>query len=801
MDGELRMRVGSRRLLVALGSSILILLLLVGAAGAQWSFERADKGEQYRYLTDRSLRLDAVGRPHIAYGWHELHFAWHDGAAWQFELVDGQADVGWHAALALDGDGDPCISYHDEGRHDLKYARKDAAGWHVETVDSAGWVGEYTSVGVSPTGMPHISYYDRTNETVKHAWYTGLGWNVETVGEHGDLCWSTSLAVDGDGYPHLTYASAFPHEDLMYAFKDASGWHFEKADSQVTTIGSYNSLALDGNGSPHIAYCDLSYHDAKYARRDASGWHVQVVDAGTGVGSHISLALDSEENPHLSYRDESGENLKHAHWDGFGWALSTADDQGSTGLYTSIAVDGQDYPHIVCCGWDGVGLKYVRLQASGWSVATLQYGRVVGTHTSLALGTDGSRHVSYVDETGLDLMYAHCDSAGWVCERVDSTMEVGKYNSLALDGAGDPHISYYYGNDGWSLMYARKHEGEWRTEVVDPGGPYLWVGQHTSLALDAAGRPYISYTYEDPQYLAWEIRCAHLDAAGWHKEVVDDQDYPQGHTSLELDAEEYPHVSYTYNPGLRYGRRDSTGWFIYTADWDATEHTSLALGTDGYPHISCVDPNQGWLKYAWTDGSGWNVEIVDTQDWIQGETSLTLDAAGYPHISYWDAGNKDLKYAYKDPSGWRIWRVDSVGAVGAHSCIALDAMGRPHISYEDSTYGDLKYAIGGGTWVGMVLSASLDGSALALDWTPFASASAYWVYGAGNDAWFVPSLAPGFQHRLAVLFPAVTAWSSVSGVGDPDSNWTYLVLAVDALGRELCRSNRVGEHDCDTGIQ
>jgi hypothetical protein len=77
-------------------------------------------------------------------------------------------------------------------------------------------------------------------------------------------------------------------------------------------------------------------------------------------------------------------------------------------------------------------------------------------------------------------------------------------------------------------------------------------------------------------------------------------------------------------------------------------------------------------------------------------------------------------------------------------------------------------------------------------------ATAYWVYGADNEAYFAPGLTSPYQHRLVVLPPATTIWPSTSGIGDPAHNWTYLVIAVDASGHELCRSNRFGEHDFGT---
>ena len=80
-------------------------------------------------------------------------------------------------------------------------------------------------------------------------------------------------------------------------------------------------------------------------------------------------------------------------------------------------------------------------------------------------------------------------------------------------------------------------------------------------------------------------------------------------------------------------------------------------------------------------------------------------------------------------------------------------------------------------------------------WSPVESASAYWVYGASNLAYFTPGLAAGYAYRLAVVPQGTYSWSSAGGVGDPDNNWTYLVIAVNATGAELARSDRVGEHD------
>ncbi len=98
---------------------------------------------------------------------------------------------------------------------------------------------------------------------------------------------------------------------------------------------------------------------------------------------------------------------------------------------------------------------------------------------------------------------------------------------------------------------------------------------------------------------------------------------------------------------------------------------------------------------------------------------------------------------------------------------------------------------------GLVLSGSLTGEGLQLGWTPFPGAASYWVYGAANEAYFAPGLTAPYEHRLVVLPPLAFTWSSPSGVGDPNQNWTYQLVAVTTSGQPMRFSNRFGEHDFD----
>jgi len=61
-------------------------------------------------------------------------------------------------SLAVYGE-DVHISYYDLNDSALKYAAHDASGWHIEAIaPHAGW---YTSLALDGNGNPHISYYDQ----------------------------------------------------------------------------------------------------------------------------------------------------------------------------------------------------------------------------------------------------------------------------------------------------------------------------------------------------------------------------------------------------------------------------------------------------------------------------------------------------------------------------------------------------------------------------------------------------------------------------------------------------------------
>jgi hypothetical protein len=73
------------------------------------------------------------------------------------------------------------------------------------------------------------------------------------------------------------------------------------------------------------------------------------------------------------------------------------------------------------------------------------------------------------------------------------------------------------------------------------------------------------------------------------------------------------------------------------------------------------------------------------------------------------------------------------------------------------------------------------------------------MFGATNNFYFQPGILPPHTHRLAVLGPGATAWQTSNGIGNPNAQWSYRLIAVDVTQTApIGVSNRFGEYDTGT---
>jgi hypothetical protein len=351
--------------------------------------------------------------------------------------------------------------------------------------------------------------------------------------------------------------------------------------------------------------------------------------------------------------------------------------------------------------------------------------------------------------------------ADWVIQTVDP--QDGQYSSLAFNTEGNPRISYFYQAEG-NLKYAHFDNG-WQIENVDsgacsgtgqrcaldgdcPSGEECigTVGEFTSLALDAEGNPHISYLGRFYSSHSYDLKYAYYNGSSWQIETVDVDGSVGWYTSLALDSEGKPHISYVdYDThDLKYIYHNGTSWTVPQVVGSAGNTTSLVIDSSNNPHI-CYNDYSNYSYYLTCthyNGSSWDEpEIVDPTyvDYI----SLAIDGSNHLHVSYWASFPvADLKYAYYDGAGWSVQTVlggrcsgtgtpcanndvcpsgeTCAGDVGMHSSLALDSNGNPHISYNEYETDTHNYVYhNGSSWVEpQVVKSSLVGySSIAIDGT------------------------------------------------------------------------------------
>ena len=339
---------------------------------------------------------------------------------WQTTDVDTVRNLAWASSLALDGEGNAHIAYHDTVGV-LKYASRNGDSWIVELVDTTKNTGSFVSLALDAQDKPHIAYAYMAEISVS----------------------------DKPG----SYA-------LRYASKSDGTWTIETVDKSGD-VGQV-SLALDGEGHPHIAYHDTNYSELNYAVKRGTNWAIETPDLADKVGLDASLMLDSHGNAHIAYRHETeftpppdiapeyGRNkydLRYASNVGGSWKIRQVDVTGSVGWGASLALDTTDKPHIAyyeMTKWmRESSLKYATDTGENWKVETVDTGLGNPDNASLALDALGNPHIAYYDGTEYNLKYASKSAAGWTRETVDPGPQVGWYSSLKLDAHGNPRIAYW----------------------------------------------------------------------------------------------------------------------------------------------------------------------------------------------------------------------------------------------------------------------------------------------------------------------------------------------------------------------
>jgi hypothetical protein len=323
------------------------------------------------------------------------------------------------------------------------------------------------------------------------------------------------------------------------------------------------------------------------------------------------------------------------------WLVEIVDDFGVVGFDPSIALDTAGNPHISYTR-DGYGLKYAMWDGSAWQteyVSQTTYGWM--GWPSVVVDGDDTRHLTFSYASLPCIYYCVSDEWGvWALEQVAT----GTFSSLALDQYGQPGFAYY-SDGGDNLWFARKTGTGWELFPVDDQGD---VGQFCSFRIGSDGSLHIAYTGDGAKYAFSE------NGVDWEVSYVDSSPGPTYRgTSLALDSQDRPRITYNTGTEVRYACWTGTEWQIETIDamdTSAWEYgTSLALDQWDRPCVAYCSGAGGWVMYASDDGTGWASDSVGELGSLSGDPDLVLDSAGQPHIAFYSGNpDRDLMHAWND---------------------------------------------------------------------------------------------------------------------------------------------------------
>lgn len=514
------------------------------------------------------------------------------------------------------------------------------------------------------------------------------------------------VAVDDAGNVHVAFLSSY--SEIYYKTYANGVW---SGDTLVTgaLAGSEPSIAVDSSGYAHIAFQVVdsvnSDSDIYYATNTSGSFlYTLLTPSGTANEAAPSIAVDGDQKVHIAYTTDAGGDSEVAYLTNVGgWGSAPVTNNTQDDLYPSIAVDVAGTVHIAYERFGAVDSQvYYASNEGGWSNELVPSGVTSAGGAAIAVDADRQPHIAFLGQMPVGHAAFHATKSGgsWAVSRA-TQFDARGAPTIALDAFGKAHLACVEssGTDA-AVHHMTNFSGSWSdTSATSVPAQHDLSSTDRALALDRAGFVHVVYNDQDISGFAKDIYYARSTqplGSRWHIETVDAAGDVGSDTSLVLDPDDHPHISYfdVTNGSLKYATWDGAAWQDTTVD---TGGVGLFTSIDWIwdPQISYYDANHNALRLAYYSLGSWYTETVDSAGGMY--TSLKV----YPNtkISYYDPISGDLKYAYWDGQLLSWVTQTLVSGAGQYTSLALDSNYSPYIAYCDWTDGGVHMAwFDGASW-------------------------------------------------------------------------------------------------------
>jgi hypothetical protein len=335
-------------------SSVLYALLASGA----WATEQVANTKPVGQFSN--MAMDAAGIQHVSY-WsaadRTLRYAVQVNGVWRSEVAAQNVDMASQTVIAVGASGEVHIAYLDSRTYALRHVHKLGSPWQAETVSPTA-VGTF-SMALDASGAAHLLYVD----TVQSAWMYATNGSGTWVGSQVfALQWNLaggghlSVAPSGDVYACIdadNYSSNTIRQGLWLAKKarSATAWQFENVNPAISK-GSYCWVDATADGTVALSYrIDAGstgvWDKLIYASKDAGGWHSETV--ATGRVASVAMITDPKLGPVIGFYNAGEGYMSYAYRSGSSWSAKTFIDLNmlDQAFSAPLAIDATGALHTV----------------------------------------------------------------------------------------------------------------------------------------------------------------------------------------------------------------------------------------------------------------------------------------------------------------------------------------------------------------------------------------------------------------------------------------------------------------------